>query len=247
MNVSAIRPLAPARAATDPAPSAFFARAEGGAVHEIFARQGDAAAGLGFGLAAAAQMAAGKAMLWVFGEFSGRETGLPHGAGLFEYGLDPDRVLLARARDDAQILQAALEGARCAGLGVVLFETFGDPRALDLTASRRLALGCEASGVSALSLRIGGHAAPSAAHARWRVETAPSRALAAQAPGAPAFVVRLERHRGGEPERIWHMEWDRDARALRRRAAVDAALSWPVAALSLGGESSSPDASRRAG
>jgi protein ImuA len=133
-----------------------------------------------------------------------------------------------------ETLQAALEGARCAGIGAVLAEIWGEATTLDLTATRRLALGGEASGAQVFLLRVGARVLnPTAAYARWRVTPALSRALAANAPGAAAFLARLERHRGGWPEQTFHLEWDRDARELRH-ADAGSALSRPVATLSLG-------------
>src|SRR5690606_38663201 len=55
-----------------------------------------------------------------------------------------------------------------------------------------------------------GPSTPSAAQTRWRVGAQPSRALAANAPGRPAFAISLQRHRGGVAERQWCVEWNRD-------------------------------------
>ena len=85
-----------------------------------------------------------------------------------------------------------------------------DPSALDLTASRRLTLFTERSGTTAILLRTADPEAPSAAATRWRVAAAPSRALEANAPGAPTFTLDLLRQRGGAPSYGWTLEWDRD-------------------------------------
>ena len=68
-----------------------------------------------------------------------------------------------------------------------------------------------------LMLRAGASPAPSAAQTRWQVRALPSRALAANAPGRPAFAVTLLRHRGGVVEREWRVEWDRDRKSFRGR------------------------------
>ena len=214
-----------------------------GALHEVVAAGADFPAGLGFGLAAAARLAEGRATLWICDDASGTEAGSPYGAGLVEFGLDPLAFLIARVRTETQALQAALEGARCAGLGAVLLELNGAARSFDLTASRRLALACEVSGTSLVAIRIGGEGRPSAALARWRASPAPSCALAARAPGAPAFLVRLERHRGGEPERVWRVEWDREATVLRS-VEIEATLSESVGAVSGGGGAAAGRAAR---
>ena len=215
-----------------------------GEMHDVVTAGADFAAGLGFCLAATARLAGRRAALWIYDEAGGAETGFPSGAGLVAYGLDPSAVLLARVRTEKQALQAALEGARCAALGAVLIELRGESRGFDLTATRRLALGAEASGASVVALRVGGASRPSAALARWRVCGAPSSELAARSPGAPAFLVRLERHRGGEPERSWHVEWDRDRGALRS-VAIETSLPWPVGAVSGGGAARAREQERR--
>lgn len=206
----------------------------GGALHEIHARPADAAACLGFGLGAAEQVAAGRTGLLIGLRLGGLEAGWPYGAGVNEYGLGPADYIVVRARGETEALQAALEGARCAGLGAVLIEMWGRASALDLTTTRRLALGCETSGVQVFLLRLGDEAIhPTAAYTRWRVTSAPSQSRFARAPGAPRFVARLERHRGGCPQQTFLVEWDRDARQFRS-ADAGAALSRPVAALSVG-------------
>jgi protein ImuA len=81
-----------------------------------------------------------------------------------------------RAADAVTTLRAGSDGARCAALGAVLIEPFGTPRQLDLTASRRLSLAAQASGVFTLLVRAAS-ATPSAAQTRWLVASRPSRAL----------------------------------------------------------------------
>eukprot|EP01035_Chromulina_nebulosa_P064639 gene64639-88434_t len=57
-----------------------------------------------------------------------------------------------------------------------------------------------------LLLRVAASPAASAAATRWLVQAAPSRPLAANAPGPPAFTVTLLRHRGGAAGNTWHLE-----------------------------------------
>ena len=155
-----------------------------------------------------------EATLWVRHEALTREAGAPHPAGLAELGLDPGRLLLLRARDAPSALQGGLEGARCAALGAVIIELRGEARAYDLTASRRLALAARASGVSVFVVRAAAAPMPSAAETRWLARAAPSRALAAKAPGHPAFHLVLLRARNGQEGLQHHLEWNRDAQRL---------------------------------
>jgi protein ImuA len=204
-----------------------------GAVHEIFpAASGDGMAAEAFALAFARRAAgADRTILWVQHDWLAREYGMPHGAGLLEFGIDPRRVILVRARDVLTALRAGHEGLRCAALGTVLIETWGEAKAFDLSATQRLVRSAAASRVSALCIRLGAEPAPSAALARWSVAAAPSQPLPVDVPGLrppglPAFIVELSRHRAGFPLRRWHVEWDRDHHVFR-----EPSLSRPVAAL----------------
>jgi len=129
--------------------------------------------------------------------------------GLAGAGLHPDRVIYARAGRDA--LLAMEEGLRHHGLAGVVGELSGP---LSLTASRRLQLAAESSGVMALVLRRPWHAgfgrasgrdesgrasgrdggrdgeAPAGATAaatRWQVSALPSPPVLPHAPGVPGL------------------------------------------------------------
>lgn len=202
-------------------------RAEGGgeailapaALHEFYVdRTADAAALSGCMLSFGVLFAKERSLLWVRQATFDQEAGQPYPPGLREWGLDPARLMLLRARDVTAALQGALEGARCPGLGAVFLELWGEAPAYDLTASRRLALAARASGVSLLVSRIGAKARPSAAETRWAMRALPSRALAAQAPGFPAFKLTLLRARHGREGLNDHLEWNRDVRQFLSRS-----------------------------
>lgn len=181
------------------------------ALHEFYAAaEADAPATTGAALAFARLAADGRPVLWVRHEALDREAGAPYSPGLAELGIDPARLIFVRARDVQAALQAGLDGARCAAPGAVVVELRGEAKELDLTASRRLVLAARASGTSVLLARSAAQPQPSAAETRWRVRAAPSRALAANAPGHPAFYLSLLRHRGGRAPGEWHLEWNRD-------------------------------------
>lgn len=199
-----------------------------GRLHEVFAADaGEAASAAGFaamlGLCAGRPMAAG-GLLWLRCDDAERASGGLHAPGFRELGGDADGLLLAVAPDPVLLLRAAADAARCVGLAAVLVECRGDPRVLDLTATRRLTLAAEQSGVAVLLLRIAADPAPSAADTRWRVRAAPSRTLAADAPGAPAFDVELLRQRAGQGGR-WRVEWDREQGCFREPALSGALVS----------------------
>ncbi|AEG47727.1 hypothetical protein Sphch_0024 [Sphingobium chlorophenolicum L-1] len=179
-----------------------------GRVHEFFgaAEEEGACAGLGLILA---RLAAGEApLLWLRTAAAGRAGGLPYGPGLAALGVDPERLVIGVMADDAMLLRAAVDALRCPALGALLVELRGRAPLLDLTASRRLALAAEASGVTAFLLRVGGDPAPSAADTRWRVAAAPSPLLPGEGPGMSAFDLHLLRRRAGRDGFDWRLVWD---------------------------------------
>jgi len=183
-------------------------------LHEIHAlSQEEAASGAGFAMGCVLEAAA-RPLLWLRTESAEREGGRLHGPGLVAMGLDPADLVVVVVADDAALLRAAADGARCPGLGTVIAEGWGAMRGYDLTASRRLMLSAEASGVLMILLRVGGQAVPSAAATRWAVAPAPSRVLAADAPGAPAYDLELLRRRGGPAGARWRVEWNRDTQSF---------------------------------
>lgn len=120
-------------------------------------------------------------------------------------GLDPDRLVLVRPRDEKGVLAVAEEALRTRGFSAVLAEA---ARA-DLLAERRLQLACEAHGITAVLLqrqpvasRAGhdGIARPgaSAAVTRWAVGPAPSGGTAAWI-GPARWDLALTHSRGGRP------------------------------------------------
>jgi len=180
-----------------------------GALHEILGAGGDEEDG-----ALAAAFAAG-----ILGRLTVSGDGmvlwcLPrpdlYGPGLAAHGLDPGRVVLVSTPRDTEILWAMEEGLRAPGIVAVV----GEVGTLTATASRRLQLAAERSGITAFLLRRwrdGGQAAreralPNAAVTRWRITTMHSIPLRSE-PGVGRLRWRVEllRCRGGEPA-CWEME-----------------------------------------
>lgn len=183
-----------------------------GRLHELFGVEGGHMAsvtGFALMLALCACGASNRPLLWLRSRATEALAGAIHAPGLMELGLDPDRLILGRMPDTLMLLRCAADAARCGGLGAVLIEVGGNPAALDLTATRRLALAAERSGTVPLLLRLDGRVDPSAADTRWSV--APALSLSASdidAPGAPAFDIRLLRRRSGPDGLAWRLEWN---------------------------------------
>jgi protein ImuA len=138
------------------------------------------------------------------------------GGRIYPPGLGIGELIHVSARDARSALWAMEEGLRCSALGAVIGEIWGDPQALDFTATRRLAVAAERNGVAAYLIRLGGHANLSGARMRWRVASAPSLAypLDPKAPGQPAWDAELFRARGFAPGR-WSIAWDAQEQTMR--------------------------------
>lgn len=192
-----------------------------GAMHEVFASAGaQSAAATGFVLGLTRRVTEGKRfVLWIRQDFSARESGDLSMAGFAELGLDPCSVVVVRAPTAESVLRTAADGLACNALGAVVAEIWGETRAFDLVASRKLTLAAGESGVTALMLRLGAAPQASTAETRWIVRTAHSPPVAAwQAWGWPSFDVELARNRHG-PIGRWIMEWTSDEYLFRERTA----------------------------
>jgi protein ImuA len=199
-----------------------------GCLHEIYAAEtADAPSATGFGLALAAGMSQNATVLWLRMRRAVGMGGVAQANGWAELGGAPGHALLAVVPDAMALLRAGLDALRCGALGAVMIEGWGAMRELDLTASRRLALAAEKSGVPLLLLRVDAEPVPSAAHTRWQVAASPSRALPGNAPGQPVFDITLLRQRSGPAGLTMQVEWDREQRQFREAALSGAVVSVP--------------------
>lgn len=213
-------------------------------VHEVFAAEpGDAGCATGF--VATLAMRLGGTLVWLREVRAERQGGTLHAPGLVGIGIDPARVIIGLMPDPLAVLRAAADVVRCPEVGVAVIELWQSPRLLDLTASRRLALAAEGSGVTVIALRIAAEPAPSAAQTRWQVSAAASAPLEANAPGHPAWTIDLLRQRGRPAGGTWRVEWNREqasfADARTGDSAGGSALSGAVLPVSAGGPVDAPE------
>jgi protein ImuA len=143
-----------------------------------------------------AQLATDKPLLWVQERMAILESGRVHPPGLPSLNL-----IHVETRDACDALWAMEEGVRCTALSAVIGELWGDPRALDFTATRRLAVAAERSGVPCWLVRLGGQANLSGARMRWRIASSQSlpSSLDPRAPGIATWNAELFRARGHPP------------------------------------------------
>ena len=168
---------------------------------------------------------AARPFVWVQDARAAREHGRPLARGLAALGIDPSRVLrvtAGRARDALWVMEETVK----AGLDVV-GEIEGDPKALDFTATRRLAMFARASARRCLLMRTGQEIGPridpapagiadptvavvrsSAAPWRWVCTSlsATPDPFDARAPGAARWALSLSRART-RPPGDWVIEW----------------------------------------
>lgn len=167
-----------------------------GALHEVAGGGDDAVGG-----AAAALFAAG-----IVARLPGQVLWCITRPDLFapalsQAGLDPDRVIYVEAGDEKSLMACFEEGLRHGGLAGVVCET----SRLTMTASRRLQLAAEASGVVGVAVRRWRRAAeaadfgqPTAAATRWRVSAEPSAPLPVPGVGRARWRIELMRCRGAD-------------------------------------------------
>lgn len=199
-------------------------------VHEFYAASSaDAVTVNGFCLGMALSRTPGRGLVWAVHERGAGENGRPHGSGLHEMGLSPDEVMLVRVGDIRTLLGVGEDALRTRGVGTVLLSAWGEDRAFNLTASRRLSLAAGNNGKRLFLARAGAAPHPSAAESRWSVRSAPSTPLEGGAPGRPAFSATLLRSRAGASPATWIMEWDREGRSFVEPAALSGSVA-PVAA-----------------
>ena len=161
--------------------------------------------------------AAGNApVLWVQDRLSLRETGR-----VYLPGLTNRQVIRVEVSRPVDVLWAMEEALRCTSLAMVVGEVWGDPPALDFTATKRLALRVERFKVPCWLVRHGGTANLSAARNRWRVASVPSHPHPhdPNAPGDPRWKAELFRSRHQQPG-TWLATYDRAADRIDLSAPV---------------------------
>jgi protein ImuA len=173
-----------------------------GVLHELATKAPLATAPLGCVLALIARTTG--PLVLVLHEPAATEDGAPYGPGLSAFGVAPERLIIARVRRPEQVLWAMEQALRLSALAAVIGEIRGATRAVDLVATRRLALAAGKSGVPAFLVRAGAAPGAIAAATRWIITPAPSRDPLGLGPAR--LEARLVRNRFGPPG-AWLLEW----------------------------------------
>ena len=193
-----------------------------GSLHEVFSTISHEATATGFTAGLATRVATDKQSLWIRQDFSAHEFGELSATGLIELGFDPARLFLLSVANASDGLRAANDALSCAALGAVVIEIPGNPKVLDLVASRRLTLAATQKSVTAFLLRFNAQPDTSTAETRWlvRAATSPKRE---EDWGYPAFEVDLVRNRHGKTGH-WFMEWNCDECVFQNATADNGAM-----------------------
>lgn len=125
----------------------------------------------------------------------------PH--GLADY-IDPERLLMARSKDQAETLALTEESLRSGAVGLCVAELTGP---LGLTSGRRLQLAAEEGRSMGLCL-IGYDQGSNAAETRWHCQPV------ADPEGAAVQHWELVKNKRGATG-AWRVLWDSDTRALK--------------------------------
>jgi protein ImuA len=201
-----------------------------GALHEVFADEGrQGATATGFALALTRRVTQNRRfVLWITQNFAGFETGELAMSGFVELGLDPRFIVAVRADNAEMALRAAADGLACNALGAVVTELWGEPKAFDAVASRKLTLAAGTSGVTGVMLRLAAAPEVSTAETRWIVRAARSPpGTRASAWGEPVFDAELVRNRHG-PTGRWIMHWNCDAHRFEQKDVFDQQQAAPA-------------------
>lgn len=179
-----------------------------GAIHEIFASGPHGVIAAGFAAGLAKRLCARRPLLWVRQNFIDSESGALSAIGLNELGIDSRGFIRVHANDVEIALRVAVDALACDALGAVVLDIWGEAKALDLVASRKLTLAARASHVTCLVLRTAASVSASTAETRWIVRAVRSMSTR-DVWGHPTFDAELIRNRHGQTGR-WIMEWKRD-------------------------------------
>ena len=150
------------------------------------------------------------------------ERGRLSGWGARGLGLDPARLVLIRARREAEAQWAFEEALKSGALAAVI----GALEAPSFVATRRLDFAARAGQASALVLRARPPSDLSAARLRWRVSSEPSAAhpFDPRAPGAARLAAELVRSRDGKSGRFF-LEQDHEGRFRLAAGLADHGLA----------------------
>ena len=123
------------------------------------------------------------------------------------FGIEPDQIIFIDLKREKDVLWVTEEALKCDGIAAVVSE-IGE---VSLTASRRLQLASEKSGVTGFVVRNDPRKSnTTSCVARWRITSIPcSSESGLPGVGFPRWNIELLKVRNGNPG-AWQMEWSAD-------------------------------------
>lgn len=188
-----------------------------GTVHEITSgTEADRPAAFGFLMALLGRMPAHAPLLFVHTAKTFARIGNPHGQGLSALGLDPARLRLVEASDEAEAFWATEEALRAEGPVAVASAIGGR---IDLKTSQRLHHAAREAGLPLLLLRPERTSPVPTASTRWRIAAATGPRDRFGLLAGWRWRVALDRCRNGRPG-DWVLEFDHVTHRFALAAAV---------------------------
>lgn len=193
-------------------------------LHEIVPGEyGDEAAATGFTLSLLKQYLTleGRpqtgSILWCQNAEEISEKGRLQGSGIARFGIDPDRIIFAEAKNTRETLWVLEEAASCADICAII----GEVGSVSFTETRRLTLAAQEAGIPLLLIRNPKYLMGTNANTRWRVSSTVGQPdlFDPKAPGNPTWQVELIRCRGGRPNE-WCLEWSYETHRFALAAGV---------------------------
>jgi protein ImuA len=140
-----------------------------------------------------------------------QEYGTLYGHGVGGIGFPPDRLLMVSAEKEKHLLWTLEEALASRAFGAVIGVLGATERLYGFPESRRLKLRAVETGTPLYLLRHHSRGGATAAHGRWRVAAAPSRAGGmhggVELLGPPRLRLTLEKLNGLPPQQ-WEMDYD---------------------------------------
>jgi protein ImuA len=171
-----------------------------GAIHEFLCEEPEnAAATAGFiGSLISLLLKENASIIWV----SAKQTIFP--PALVAFGLSPEKVIFIHPEKENQLLWIIEEALKCKGLSAVV----GEISDLSFTASRKLQLAVEGSGVTGFIMRCKEkNIQTSASVTRWKIQPTHSISIdGLPGVGYPSWNVDLLKVRNGKPAE-WKVAW----------------------------------------
>ena len=184
----------------------------------------DIGAMCGFMLGLLCRIEKGRPVIWISEPSVSLNAGTLYPDGFSYFGFDASCLVNIQPMHLKDALWATGEAAKVGSLAAAVFHLAGNPEAFDLSASRKLMLRSQKSGVPLFVLRQSGREEASSAATRWHVK--PSSSLPDEdfdrGVGNTRLTLTLEKNRNGQTGQ-WTIAWNPQTRSFEHAAQSSSA------------------------